>query len=51
VNASSGGVHSLERKLREWEAETQRILLDRLKSLGTEATDDPGMLSLHEHDI
>jgi len=43
--------HSLERKPREWEAETQRILLDRLKPLGTETMDDPGTLSLHEHDI
>jgi len=51
VNALSGDAHSLERKPREWEAETQRILLDRLKSLGTEATDDPGMLSLREHDM
>jgi len=26
-------------------------LLDLLRSLGTEATDDPSMLSLHEHEI
>jgi hypothetical protein len=51
VNALSGGAHLLERKPREWEAETQRILLDLLRSLGTEATDDPSMLSLHEHEI
>jgi hypothetical protein len=51
VNALSGGAHSLERNPREWEAETRRILLDRLKFFGTEAMDDLGMLSLHEHDL
>jgi hypothetical protein len=51
VNALSGEAHSLERKPSEWEAETQRILLDRLRALGIEVTDDPGMLSLREHDI
>ena len=44
-------MRSLEREPGEQEEETQQILLGFLESLATEASDAPGMLSLHKHDV
>src|SRR6186997_892084 len=49
--AFASGIHLVKYRPRNWKAEIQQILLDLFEPLVADTADDPGILSLHEHDI